>query len=590
MEKQNKLLILILLLCKSSLFWAQNQKWIQKIDSINTIPYKDKVANTSKSVKWFKENLFHAERLNYKKGIADSYANLGLVYYYQGKYDLNTAAMIKAANGYEHLKLEKELAQTWAEYGYQLKRKNMVAAVQYMQKGIWLAEKNDDQKSLTSMYDNYGVLKEMMNQLDSALFYYHKSLKLGEKHNDQLGIPYSLNKIAGVKLMQNKTTEAKTYFDKAYQIRQTIKDVYGIAESLNYYGNYYKKIGDKNQALLFFEMAANWSKKNNFPLITKENFKQISEIYESKNEYQKALSSFKNYESIKDSILNFDIRNRQAELDTQYESEQKAKQILLQRAELAEKNLWILSGFSIALMMALVGYFVWNWQKQKTIQLQKENQLKDALLVIETQNRLQEQRLRISRDLHDNIGSQLTFIISSIDNLKYGFSIDNEKLVEKLNSISHFTKETISELRDTIWALNKDEISFEDLKIRISNFIENAKIASNGIAFRFECDGNFENIKMTSLQGINIYRIIQEAINNSLKYAQSNQIVVHVKRNNSQIAITISDNGIGFEQNAENMGNGLNNIAKRAKDLKGEIKVQSTLGEGTKVMLNFNFE
>ena len=75
---------------------------------------------------------------------------------------------------------------------------------------------------------------------------------------------------------------------------------------------------------------------------------------------------------------------------------------------------------------------------------------------IETQNKLQEQRLRISRDLHDNIGAQLTFIISSIDNLKFGFTDISEKLGSKLSNISSFTQQTIYELRDTIWAMNKE--------------------------------------------------------------------------------------------------------------------------------------
>ena len=91
---------------------------------------------------------------------------------------------------------------------------------------------------------------------------------------------------------------------------------------------------------------------------------------------------------------------------------------------------------------------------------------------IELQNKLHEQRLAISRDLHDNIGAQLTFIISSVDSLKYAFADGNPKLEDKLNNISSFTKETIYELRDTIWAMNKEEITIEDLKTRISNFIE----------------------------------------------------------------------------------------------------------------------
>lgn len=585
-----KSLTIFLLLCMSNLFFAQHQKLIQKIDSINSIKYQDKIENTTKSVKWFNEALLNSQKINYKKGIADSYANLGLVYYYQGKYDLNTEAMVKAARIYESLKMESKLAQTWAEYGYQLKRKNMSLAIKYMLKAIKISENRNDKKSLCSMYDNYGVLKEMKGELDSALIFYNKSLNLKTELKDSFGMPYSLNNIAGVKLMQDKTDEAKKYFDKAYSIRKNIKDIYGISESLNLYGDYYKKIGNQDLALQYYEQCAYWSKKNNFPLIAQENHRQISEIYESKNDYKMALSSYKSYDFIKDSILNFDIRSRQAELDTEYETEQKEKQILLQRAELAEKNLWILGGFSVALITSIIGFFVYNRQKQKTQQLQKENELKDALLVIETQNRLQEQRLRISRDLHDNIGSQLTFIISSIDNLKYGYSIENEKLVEKLHSISSFTKETISELRDTIWALNKDEISFEDLKVRISNFIEKAKIASSGIHFGFECEGNFENIKLSSLQGINIYRIIQEAINNSLKHAGPKEILVKVKQNKNEFFVVISDDGKGFNQNDENLGNGLNNLSKRAKELKGNVKIKSVIGEGTSVLLTFNIE
>ena len=102
----NKSLKIFLLLCMSNLLFAQQKKLILKIDSINNIKYEDKIENTAKSVKWFNEALLNSQKINYKKGIADSYANLGLVYYYQGKYDLNTDAMIKAARIYESLKME----------------------------------------------------------------------------------------------------------------------------------------------------------------------------------------------------------------------------------------------------------------------------------------------------------------------------------------------------------------------------------------------------------------------------------------------------------------------------------------------------
>lgn len=581
------LVVFFLLIFKSQIALAQNNA-TKQIDSVNNLPYQSKIANTTKFLKIYQDNLAKAQKAKYKIGIADSYSNLSLMYYFQGKYDLNTKYMLKATRLYQQLNLKDKQANSYAGYGYQLKRRDMKSAVIYMQKGMKLAESIDDEFSLSGIYDNYGVLKEMQNQLDSALFFYNKSLKIKEKLKDNPGIPYSANKIALVKLMQNKPNEAKTLLDYAYKIRSDIKDVYGIAENLNYYGFYFKQINDDKQSISYFNQAIEWSKKHDFPYLTQDNYKELSSVYERNEDFRKALQAFKNHIQVKDSIFNSDVRNKQSELDIEYETEQKEKEILIQKAKLAEKNLWILGGFSLAIIAILLGFLLFSKQKQKTLQLQKENELKDALLKIETQNKLQEQRLRISRDLHDNIGSQLTFIISTIDNLKYGLKNQDEKIINKLTSLSGFTKETIAELRDTIWAMNKDEISFEDLKIRISNFIENAQIASSGIDFEFNCKDEFAPVSLSSVEGINSYRIIQESINNALKHAKATKVSVEVLCQNQFIEIIIRDNGIGFDKAKTNLGNGLSNLKKRTKELNGEILVTSQLKEGTTVVLKFN--
>ncbi|TBX65385.1 hypothetical protein EZL74_12150 [Flavobacterium silvisoli] len=495
--------------------------------------------------------------------------------------------MLNAIRWYDKLKLTRQLASAYGEYGYQLKRRDMQKALDNMQKGVKMAEAIKDEGVLASLYDNYGVLKEMKKELDSALYFYQKAMALKEKKNDSIGIPYSANKIAFVKLMQKKPAEAKKLFDYAYQIRVRINDVFGIAENLNFYGYYFKEIGNDKEAIVYFEKAIIWSRKYHYPYLLEDNYKGLSEVYENNSDYKKALFHFKNHVQSKDSIMNTDIRTKQAELDTQYETEQKEKEILLQRAQIAEKNIWILAAFSLALFAILIGFIFFNRQKLKTIQLQKDNELKDALLKIETQNKLQEQRLRISRDLHDNIGAQLTFIISSLDNLKYAFTIADEKLEEKLTAISGFTKETIYELRDTIWAMNKDEITFEDLKSRISNFIEKAKLASQGIEFTFECDEQLKASVFSSIEGMNVYRIIQEAINNSLKHALANKIAVTVFKENDTFRITIKDNGKGFDETQLLLGNGMNNLKKRAKEINGEISITSQKQLGTTIVLCF---
>ena len=190
--------------------------------------------------------------------------------------------------------------------------------------------------------------------------------------------------------------------------------------------------------------------------------------------------------------------------------------------------------------------------------------------------------MSISRDLHDNIGAQLTFIISSIDNIKYAFDITNEKLDNKLTHISSFAKETILELRDTIWAMNSNEISFEDLEIRINNYIEKAKEAKDQISFSFAIDPILKGQKLTSVQGMNIYRTIQEAVNNSIKYANASVVSISAKVVDNQLKISIQDNGIGFDETTIEKGNGLQNMQKRIEEIGGVFHLSSS-NEGTRI-------
>jgi signal transduction histidine kinase len=216
--------------------------------------------------------------------------------------------------------------------------------------------------------------------------------------------------------------------------------------------------------------------------------------------------------------------------------------------------------------------------------LQKEIDLKDTLSKIKTQNRLQEQRLRISRDLHDNIGSQLTFIISSIDNLNYISKDINEKLKDKLSSISSFTGSTIHELRDTIWAMKKSEISIEDLNTRVLSYVEKAKTATENIQFDIKQDIQ-NDTTFSSKNGMNIFRVIQEAINNSIKYAEASKISIYTYQEKGKLIFIVKDNGIGFDIKTVELGNGLANMEKRISEINGELIISSKINSGTEVKI-----
>lgn len=240
----------------------------------------------------------------------------------------------------------------------------------------------------------------------------------------------------------------------------------------------------------------------------------------------------------------------------------------------------------ISISLLIIVFLIYKQHKFKIKQQKQEFDLREAITKIETQNKLQEQRLEISRDLHDNIGSQLTFIYSSIDNIKYAFDIVDEKLNSKLFNISDFAKSTIIELRDTIWAMNKSEITFEDFQTRLINFIDKAKIAKESLQFNTDIQKNLKHYTFTSVEGMNIYRAIQEAINNSIKHANASQINLTIGSDDKNINIIIDDNGNGFAENEIDHINGLNNMRQRIKDSNGTIEIKSELNIGTKIIIH----
>ena len=562
------------------------------IDSINEIYVQGLNIPQDSIIALFQENVEDALKISYELGAADAFSKLSLVYAYQGKYEESAKNVMKALPIYEGLGKVDKFAAHYAQTGYSMKYNDLGKAMYLMQKGKEVAEAHNLEIVLKDIYNNYGVLKEINKELDSALHYYEKSLKIKRKINDTVGIPYNWSNMAGVYALQQNFAKAREYFDKSLNQRLEWADSLGIAENYTQLGEVYIAEKKWSQAIPLVHQSLPISIKKQYRNLTQYNYKLLSDIYKKVNNADSALYYFEQYSAIKDSVHGIQVQEKIAALNVEFETEKKENQILKQRAQLAEKdlvvrrkNLWLFGSLGLAMVLALLGYLLFNQQKLKNHQLQKEVELKFALAKIETQNKLQEQRLRISRDLHDNIGSQLTFIISSIDNLKYGFKDISEKLGNKLSGISNFTSQTIYELRDTIWAMNKESITFEDLQSRIANFIEHAKNASEKTEFSFQIDKDVnETHVFSSLEGMNIYRIIQESVNNSLKHASADEVEVIISKNENQYQIEVIDTGKGFDTDTTQLGNGFHNMKKRAGEIGATLQINSSK-KGTSILL-----
>ena len=557
----------------------------KKIDSINNISFEIKLEKASVLQNVFLKNVADAIKIKYKLGEGESYSNLALINYYQGNFENDLAFSLKAIAIYETIGAKDKLALEYGEMGYRMKKRNLSKALFYMRKAKLIAEKNKYQKPLLSIYNNYGVLKEMQTDYDSALYFYKKGLTIKEVIKDSIGIPYSLNNIAGIYVKQKFFDKAMVNYNKALDIRVLLNDQIGMAENYTYLGDLFLAQKQYKKSIFNYKIALNKSMKYKYLDLIQYNYEMLSKNYEAINNKDEALKNYKLFEIYKDSILNKETNSKIAELDIKYETAKKEKQLLEKEIEIKSTRNKLILASAIALFIGLLGLLIYRQQKLKNKQQEQEFELKSAILKIETQNKLQEQRLQISRDLHDNIGSQLTFIISSVDTIKYAFEIQNSKLDNKLSSISDFAKATIVELRDTIWAMNSNEITLEDLQTRIHNFIDKAKEAKETIKFSTDVEENLKNIKFTSIEGMNIYRTIQEAINNSIKYADAKNIKIIIHQETDFIVISILDDGKGFETEKIDLGNGINNMKKRISDIGGEIEIKKGTDIGTEIVI-----
>lgn len=572
---------------------AKEMEKLSLEDQISTalnIPYDKIIANTDAAETLYLK-LTDKKAAIAPKDLAEIYGKLALVNSYLGNYDKRMEYSLKAIKIYEEIGDEVLLGNAYGGLGYSLRTRDLDKALLYMRKAIHLLEKNQDSVGLNPTYDNYGVLMENAGKVDSAIYYYHLALGIKRAQKDSIGIPFALGHLAGAHAVKKEFEKSKAFLDEAYHIRTKRNDVYGIAETSVQYADFYFSQGKYSEAAPWYKKSYEQAIANNYVHLAQYASSLLSECLEKTNQANEAIKYLKISHDLKDSLLNEKSNKAMAQLEIQYETEKKEKLLAEQEVMLTKEQLrvkqrnYTLLGLGLVLIFILVlSYYIYKQQKFKQQKLIEENRLKDELAKITLQNQLHQERTRISRDLHDNIGSQLTFIISSVDNMGYLFKTADEKLRERLTGIADFSRTTITQLRDTIWALNKDEISFDDLKSRLFNYIENAKIVKENITFNFEVNVN-QKISFNAIEGVNIFRIVQEAINNSLKYSAATKIEVLLYEENGKLCLSVEDDGIGFNVEKVNLGNGLENMKNRASSINADFILDSTPDKGTKIIL-----
>ena len=574
--------------------------------------YFNKSKNLSDKLDWNQGRYLYASGLSgvlYKEGLIDSGIQIVRPFYEIAKQEKN----------------EYWIAKTSINIGGGYFYKNWYnMALEYFMEALSIMENSGDTEMLSKLYDNIGVVYRVLSLPEKAIEYHKKALALFDPDDDHLRKGYILYNLATSCNLKDYD-ETEYYFKEALRICKLHNSQYVIAAISLGLGNLDLDRGNYKDAENYFREALKITAEINNPNLNgladlclgyvelfKRNINQAHHYCVTSLETAQKMG-YAEYQvnahrlnavlyAIQNDISNFRISTLKAdsvervmaresnqraaeEMEVKYETEKKELKI---SALEKEKRLFVVIGIAggIILLLALSTFlFLWRFSlqkrqlaEQKVKQLEKEKQLVATQAVLDGETL---ERARLARDLHDGLGSMLTGVKLNLLEMKKGVILKYEE-VERFDSALGLLDQSVSEMRRVAHHLMPDSLSRFGLKSAVSDFCSNLP----SVKFSYYGDES----QLDSKLEVMIYRSIHELVNNALKHAKAEKIIVQIIQEKDRIAFTVQDDGCGFDSSNIKQGMGLQNIRTRIASYNGILNIDSKAGEGTEVNVELRIE
>lgn len=441
-------------------------------------------------------------------------------------------------------------------------------AEKYENKGFEIVKQTKDTNVLFVVSLNKISLYNQMDHpnlypfIDSTMNMYRK---WSNKTEDQA---LSIKSWYAFKLIrENKLIEAKKILDEIKPLTLKINDDTALDYFYNAATEYDVKTGKPSEEIDFYIGKIPQLKENEdyLRLIL---FNQI--LHDDalvKKDYKAAREYLEAQKIAQDSLTNRNLRIKVKELDKQYQTEKKEQQIALQKKEITQKNTFIalLVMSLVGLVAGVLAYYL--WQRQKALKQEKEINMNFTRQLLEN---TEEERKRIAGDLHDSISHELLTLKST---LSQDIKIVSSKIDTIINDIRGISRNLHPVMFDKIGLIPNVEQLVERMQNQNNFFISTELNYAGSLSSAYE---------------LQIYRVIQEALSNIIKYANAHAAKITIEEQANRILVEIKDNGKGFNvKEAINSGKafGLHNIIERSRVIGGEAQINSS-AEGTVITIN----
>ncbi|WP_179343440.1 tetratricopeptide repeat-containing sensor histidine kinase [Winogradskyella ursingii] len=575
-----------------------------------------------------------ARKLGDSSSLAYAYNALGYAFFVTEVKDSSYYYYLKSANVFDLINAETDLSYALGN----------LAALQFEGKDYYGAEDNsiralkliNDVKETNEIQDHkwilYNTLANIADELgnyEKAIDYNNEALAVAKGMEDDYNNSlYTLNNIAFIKRKEGLFLESKKIFSEilntknlfeddpsfyalvlenlAYtnfltgdynrdEIIEMFEESYKIADSLNdemtrtgtsiSMAKFYNAVEEREQAIKFAERAYDLSKRLDVNDIALESMLLLSEL--TTGEVSKKY--LKEHINLTDSLLLVErnVRNKFARIE--FETDQ----LEAENEQISKENLY-LAILSIGLLLTAALIYVVISQRAKTKELKLVKQQQKANediynLMLGQQDKVDEARakekIRVSKELHDGVLGRLFGTRLSLDSIN--FKDGKEAMMSRAGYIGQL--KTIEEdIRKISHELNTDFVSGSGFMDIVSELIENQSQAY-GLTSNFEYTDDINWDFVSNKTKINIFRIIQESMQNIYKHANAEHMEISISLEKNVICLYIIDDGDGFDTAKSKKGIGLKNMNSRVEDIGGSIKFSSRPEQGTKVRVKIPY-
>ncbi|MBJ2174659.1 tetratricopeptide repeat protein [Aureibaculum sp. A20] len=443
----------------------------------------------------------------------------------------------------------------------------------------------------------YGDIYYLKRDIENSRSYYKDALvdlELSPDKKEALKIKLNLGTMD---VVQEKVDEALLLFDEVKNTAHKKKYYDLYVEAVLRIGDVYMKLKDYHNAQMILSIAhinsVQWDRLE----LEKKVIRSLVDLYSEQKDYENAYALMTQYVSVSNRIIQEQKSKEIKELEIQYQTLQKEKEIsslqeeqLLKESEIKRQKTIkyaILIGFLI-LLIPIAALFIVYYQKlqaqsqlneqqeelnkQKVSSLIREQELKLVKASVAAQD---EERTRIARELHDSIGGNLAAIKMQMNNLND--NADSSVIISQID-------DTYQQVREISHNLIPSKFSQNAFTTLISEYINKLDKSSDQDIVFMPYPEEKINALDESIQ-VEVFNIIQELVTNTLKYAKAKNVEIHLNVHNNSLQLLFEDNGIGFDQSKTPTGIGLQNIKSRLDKLNAELNIDSSINHGTAVTI-----